>query len=71
MQRMKQDALAAFVESDMNNVLELFGLLNEGTHGAAGAFDFARLQVLRTRVAPALGYYVRTTYDIDAQRPNV
>jgi hypothetical protein len=61
-QGMKQDALEAFVESDMNNVIELFGLFNEGTHGAAGAFDFTQLQLLRKRVEDGIMFLSRVTH---------
>jgi len=50
MKGMQQDELEAFVESDMRNVVELFGIFNEGTHGSAGTFDFPQLQAIRKRV---------------------
>ena len=62
MQGMKQDALEAFIESDMNNVVELFDLLNEGTHGSAGAFDFAQLQLLRKRVEDGIMFLSRVVH---------
>ena len=36
---MNHDELETFVESDMENVVQLFQTFNEGTHGAAGKFD--------------------------------
>ena len=47
---MNQDELEAFVESDMNNVVELFRTFNEGTHGSAGSFDLPQLKAIRKRV---------------------
>jgi hypothetical protein len=59
MQGMKQDELEAFLESDMNNVVELFNVFNEGTHGSAGAFDFAQLHALRKRVEDGIMFLSR------------
>lgn len=61
-QGMKQDELEAFIESDMNNVVELFDAFNEGTHGAAGAFDFAQLQALRKRVEDGIMFLSRLVH---------
>ena len=47
---MNQDELEAFVETDMNNVVDLFQVFNEGTHGSAGKFDVAQLRAIRQRV---------------------
>jgi hypothetical protein len=59
---MKQDELEAFVESDMNNVVELFEAFNEGTHGSAGTFDFAQLQALRKRVEDGIMFLSRLVH---------
>ena len=59
---MKQDELETFVESDMNNVVELFDVFNEGTHGAAGTFDLAQLQTLRNRVEDAIIFLSRLVH---------
>ncbi len=48
------DALEDFVEKDIDNVIDLFGVFNEGTHGAAGAFDLPRLLSLKRRVEDAI-----------------
>lgn len=47
---MNQDELEDFVETDMNNVVDLFQLFNKGAHGSAGKFDLAQLQAIRNRV---------------------
>ncbi|NIA72034.1 hypothetical protein HBA54_25875 [Pelagibius litoralis] len=56
---MKRDELEAFVESDMNNVVELFRTFNEGTHGSAGNFDLTQLQAIRKRVEDGIMFLSR------------
>lgn len=56
---MNQDDLEAFVEADMNNVVELFQTFNKGTHGDAGSFDFGQLRALRQRVEHAITFLSR------------
>ena len=51
---MNQKELEAFVEADMNNVVDLFQVFNEGTHGSAGKFGLAQLQAIRKRVEDAI-----------------
>lgn len=53
---MTDDALEAFVEDDITNVIELFELLNKGTHGEAGSFGRARLVAVKKRVEQALAF---------------
>jgi hypothetical protein len=48
--------LESFVEADMDNVVELFGVFNQGTHGSAGTFDLPQLQAIRRRVEDALTF---------------
>jgi hypothetical protein len=62
MQGMKQDELEDFVEIDMKNVVEVFDAFNEGTHGSAGAFDFAQLQALRKRVEDGIMFLSRLVH---------
>ncbi len=47
---MTDDALEDFVEQDVNNILELFRVFNDGTHGSAGRFDLPQLTKIRKRV---------------------
>lgn len=47
---MRDDALEDFVEKDVNNILELFRVFNDGTHGSAGKFDLSQLTKIRKRV---------------------
>ena len=53
---MTDSTLEEFVEQDISNVIELFDVLNKGTHGAAGAFDLRALLSIKTRVEQALGF---------------
>ena len=43
-------AMLGFVESNIDDVLQLFRVFNEATHGSAGKHGFARLQAIRQRV---------------------
>lgn len=43
-----------FVDADLENVVELFGEFNEGTHGSAGHFSIGQLQTIKQRVEDAL-----------------
>lgn len=62
MRGMKQDELEAFLESDMSNVVDLFDIFNEGTHGSVGTFDFAQLQTLRKRVEDGIMFLSRLVH---------
>lgn len=42
--------MLGFVEKDIDDILQLFHLFNEATHGAAGKHGFAKLQSIRQRV---------------------
>ena len=46
---MNQEELEEFVVADMNNVVELFQVFNEGTHGSARKFSLSQLQAIRKR----------------------
>ena len=45
-----------FVEEDLNNVLELFQVFNEGTHGAAGRFGIGQLAAVKKRVEDGITF---------------
>jgi len=49
-QGMTEDTLEEFVESDMDNIVQLFYIFNDGTHGSAGTFDFPQLNAIKKRV---------------------
>jgi len=43
-----------FVDADIDNVIDLFGAFNDGTHGHAGRFTMPQLAALKTRVEGAI-----------------
>jgi hypothetical protein len=43
------NALEEFVEQDMANIIELFRVFNDGTHGTAGRFNFSQLSAFKKR----------------------
>jgi len=47
---MADDELEEFVEQDMENIIQLFRVFNDGTHGSAGRFDFNQLAAIKKRV---------------------
>lgn len=51
-----KDELEAFVEEDMENILQLFRVFNDGTHGSAGAFDLSQLATIRKRVEDGISF---------------
>ncbi|WP_226954846.1 pPIWI-associating nuclease domain-containing protein [Mesopusillimonas faecipullorum] len=42
--------MLGFVEQDIEDILRLFHVFNEATHGAAGKHGLTKLQHVRTRV---------------------
>ena len=50
------DALADFVDSDIRDVVELFHVFNDGTHGAPGRFSHAQLLSIRARMEGAVAF---------------
>ncbi len=51
---MAQQTLEEFVEQDMENIVQLFGTLNDATHGPAGTFDFRQLEAIRNRAEDSI-----------------
>ena len=51
--------LAEFASDDIANVLELFDVLNAGTHGRAGRYDIAALGAIKRRVEDGLMFLAR------------
>ena len=47
---MTEDTLEEFIEQDMENIVQLFRVFNDGTHGMAGAFGFPQLIAIKKRV---------------------
>lgn len=50
------DSVAAFVEADITNILELFHVLSDGTHGAAGRYEFSKLVQVKKRVEQGINF---------------
>jgi hypothetical protein len=50
------DALAEFVDDDIDSIVALFNDFNKGTHGHAGSFGLAQLLVIKTRVEDAIQF---------------
>ena len=48
--------LEAFVEDDLDNIIELFRVFNDGTHGRSGIFSIGQLNALRIRVENGIQY---------------
>lgn len=44
------DTLESFVEEDIENILQLFHVFNDGTHGSAGKFGLQQLELIKKRV---------------------
>ncbi|MHA6628350.1 pPIWI-associating nuclease domain-containing protein [Pseudonocardia sichuanensis] len=49
-------SLAAFIDTDINDVLTLFRTFNEGTHGSAGKFGIGQLGSIKERVEGAIRF---------------
>lgn len=50
------DAATDFVDEDVNNVLNLFRVFNDGTHGSSGKFSISQLLSIKTRVENGITY---------------
>lgn len=56
------EQFADFVEEDIKNVLELFRVFNDGTHGSAGRFGVGQLKAVKTRVEDAVKFIHRVAF---------
>lgn len=50
------DAVTDFVEKDIENVVQLFRIFNDGTHGSSGRFEHSQLLAIRARVEGAVSF---------------
>lgn len=50
------EASVDFVDEDVKNVLNLFRVFNDGTHGSAGTFSISMLLSIKTRVENGISY---------------
>ena len=53
---LKDEDLEDFVERDLDNVVTLFNVFNEGTHGSAGTFSLGQLASIKQRVEEAIRF---------------
>jgi Predicted pPIWI-associating nuclease len=51
-----QNSLGEFVDTDVNDVMGLFRLFNDGAHGSAGKFDMPTLRAIKTRVEGSIRF---------------
>ena len=58
MMRNKQmdSSVINFADADIDNILELFHVLSDGTHGAAGRYDFSKLTQVKKRVEQGINF---------------
>lgn len=56
---MHDEVLEEFIETDLDNVVTLFTIFNEGTHGSAGRFDLHQLSAIKRRVEDAVRFLYR------------
>lgn len=52
------DTLEDFVDQDMENIVELFRVFNEGTHGSAGKFTLHQLSTIKKRVEDGIKFLI-------------
>jgi Predicted pPIWI-associating nuclease len=52
----RQSSLAEFVETDVRDVMKLFRVFNEGTHGSAGKFNLDTLRAIKARVEGSIRF---------------
>ncbi len=50
------DSVTLFIEDDINNIVELFSVLNGGTHGKAGKYEFEKLLQVKKRVEEGINF---------------
>lgn len=60
---MTEDTLEEFVENDMENIVQLFRIFNDGTHGSAGTFDIPQLNAIKKRVKDGIMFLTEITGD--------
>jgi len=50
------EAAVNFIDEDVKNVLQLFRLFNDGTHGSSGRYEFNKLLAIKERVESGIFY---------------
>ena len=56
MKNIENEELVEFVDEDINNIIELFDVLNAGTHGHSGRYDLNVLRAIKARVEDGLHF---------------
>jgi hypothetical protein len=57
--KLNDQYLEDFVDSDLDNIIELFNDFNDGTHGRAGKFSFQQLLSIKNRVEGGIVFLCR------------
>jgi hypothetical protein len=52
----ERSSLGAFVDTDVQDVMKLFRLFNDGTHGGAGKYSLETLRAIKTRVEGSIRF---------------
>lgn len=63
-QGMPEATLEEFVENDMENIVQLFRVFNDGTHGSAGTFDLSQLNAIKKRVEDGIMFLTEIIGDV-------
>ncbi len=50
------DSVIEFADANIENILELFHVLSDGTHGAAGRYEYAKLLQVKKRVEQGINF---------------
>ena len=50
------NSLVDFADADITNILELFHVLSDGTHGAAGRYEYSKLVQVKRRVEQGINF---------------
>lgn len=50
------DSVIEFINADISNILELFHVLSDGTHGVAGRYDHEKLMQVKRRVEQGINF---------------
>ena len=50
------DSVAEFADANIQNILELFHVLSDGTHGTAGRYEYEKLVQVKKRVEQGINF---------------
>ena len=54
--KLANDTVENFVEEDENNVMQLFRVFTDGTHGTSGKFTISQLVAIKCRVEDGIQF---------------